>query len=751
MTPATPALPERPLPTETAAAPTRVQAASRQAPPPWPPLRQELLLHRAPDSHDGAPLWTLEDPGRNLFFQLGAAQVQMLARWALGDAQRIADAVSEETLWRVSAAEVQALAQFLDQQSLLQLRGPAAIARLAKEAHAKGQHHWLQWLLHHYLFFRIPLVRPDAFLTRTLPWVAGVFFTRTFARATALAAVLGLFLVARQWNAFVHTFLHFFTLEGALVAALTLGCTKVLHELGHAYAAKYHGCRVATMGVAFMVMWPVLYTDTSGAWRLQSRRQRLQIGAAGMLTETALAAWATLAWSFLPDGILRSAAFMLATTTWLLTLAVNLNPLMRFDGYFLLSDALNVPNLQNRAFALARWQLREWLFGFQDPQPEVFAPWRQRSLLLYAYAVWVYRFFLFLGIALLVYHFAFKLLGIVLFAVEIIVFILRPLYRELTHWSARLFSGQNRLNRRSLLTGAALLMALLLMALPWHTRIHAPALAKPAVQQRLLAPVGAQVAHLAVQNGQTVPANAPLIQLRSPDLAHELQSLTRRIQTLEWQINFQGMRAQTLADVPIAQRELQAARQRLQTLTEQSAQLDMRAPFDAVVVDMAEPLQAGEWVGAGEWLATLAQPQTVAVQAYVTEADLHRIALGDVARFIAQDPSQSAWPLRITAIASTATTRLGQNPELVSALGGAIAAQRAPASARAAAAHEGPDWVPEQAIYQVTLTPETTSSGEPVALQHVLSGTVVLEGAAQSLLARALQRAAAVWVRESGF
>lgn len=742
-----------PLPPSGPAARTRVQAMPGAAAPAWPALRQELVLHRAPDGPDGAPLWTLEDPGRNLFFQLGAAQVQMLARWALGDAQRIAQAVSDETLWPAEPGQVQALAQFLEQQSLLQVRGPEAIARFVKEAHHKRQQHWLQWLLHHYLFLRIPLVRPDAFLQRSLAAVAGVFFTRTFVWATVAAAALGLFLVARQWNAFVHTFLHFFTLEGALVAAVTLGCTKVLHELGHAYAAKFYGCRVATMGVAFMVMWPVLYTDTSGAWRLASRRQRLHIGAAGMLTETALAAWATLAWSFLPDGMLRSAAFMLATTTWLMTLAVNLNPLMRFDGYFLLSDALNVPNLQHRAFALARWQLREWLFGFQAPAPEAFAPWRQRSLLLYAYAVWIYRFFLFLGIALLVYHFAFKLLGIFLFAVEIIVFILRPLYRELTQWGARLFSGQNRLNRRSLFTAAALLVALLLLALPWHSRIHAPALARPAQQVRLLAPVGGQIANIAVHPGQTVPANAPLIQLRSPDLAHDIQTLSRRIESLEWQIHFQGMRADTLSSVPIAQREQQAARQRLHTLTAQSAQLDMRAPFAAVVVDMPEPLQPGEWVAAGEWLATLAQPQTVAVQAYVTEADLHRIAVGDSARFIPQDPSQAAWPLRITAIASTATTRLGQSPELVSALGGAIAAQRAPASARQGAAQEGPDWVPEQAIYQVTLTPlaPESSAHAPVALHHVRSGTVVLEGAAQSVLMRAVQRAASVWVRESGF
>src|SRR5688500_3708598 len=145
---------------------------------------------------------------------------------------------------------------------------------------------------------------------------------------------------------------------------------KVLHELGHAYTAHRHGCRVPAMGAAFLVLWPVLYTDTNEAWKVASRNARLQIGAAGMAAELALAACATLLWSFLPDGPLRSGVFLLSTSTWIITLAVNLSPFMRFDGYFLLSHLLNTPNLHERAFAFGRWHLREWLFGLGAPEPE---------------------------------------------------------------------------------------------------------------------------------------------------------------------------------------------------------------------------------------------------------------------------------------------------------------------------------------------------------------------------------------------
>ncbi len=117
-------------------------------------------------------------------------------------------------------------------------------------------------------------------------------------------------------------------------------------------------------------------------------------------------------------------------------LMVNLNPLMRFDGYHLLADAWNVPNLQSRSNALARWWLREALFKIGHKPPESSFPPRKRSLLIvYAMLVWIYRFFLFLGIALVVYHMFFKALGIVLFLIEIVWFILLPIAHEIREWS----------------------------------------------------------------------------------------------------------------------------------------------------------------------------------------------------------------------------------------------------------------------------------------------------------------------------
>ena len=121
---------------------------------------------------------------------------------------------------------------------------------------------------------------------------------------------------------------------------------KILHELGHAYAARHFGARVPVIGLAFLVMFPILYTDTTDVWRIQEKRSRTLINGAGITVELCIAAISLLLWAFLPDGIFRSIAFFAATTSWAMSLFVNLNPWMRFDGYYLISDLLGVENLQ---------------------------------------------------------------------------------------------------------------------------------------------------------------------------------------------------------------------------------------------------------------------------------------------------------------------------------------------------------------------------------------------------------------------
>ena len=399
------------------------------------PLREELKLLPAAANHDGSLAWMVQDPINNSFFRIGWLDFEMLLRWAYGSPEKIVNSVNNETTLDIDVTDVNDLKLFLEQNSLLQASSQEAVDQLRERAKELNKG-FLNWILHHYLFFRIPLFRPQVWLASLMPWL-GWIFTRTTAIVVIFLTLVGIFLVARQWEVFSSTFVDQLTWSGLLGYTVALVFAKILHEMGHALTATRYGVRVAHMGVALLVMFPMMYTDTSESWKLSSSRQRLAIASAGIIAELALAGLATLAWSLSPDGSVKSALFFLATTSWLLTLLVNVSPFLRFDGYFILMDAIDFPNLHQRSGAFARIWLRRVLLGFNDAWPEDIQSNGRTALIVFAFMTWLYRLVVFLGLALLVYYFFFKILGIILMVLELIWFIWRPVWSELRKWRER--------------------------------------------------------------------------------------------------------------------------------------------------------------------------------------------------------------------------------------------------------------------------------------------------------------------------
>ncbi|PWC40480.1 peptidase [Azospirillum sp. TSO35-2] len=723
-----------------------------------PGLRDDLALLPAPAGQDGAPGWTIHDPVRNRYFRIGPEAFALIAHWHLANPRVIAAAVAEESLFEPTVDDVMGFYQFLAANNLTVTVDTAYLARQA----AARRTGWFWWLVHNYLFFRIPLVRPDRFLAATLGWVAPLY-GRVWLGVVLLAAVAGGLLVARQWDAFLNTFQHFFSPEGLALYGVTLLGTKICHELGHAYTAKRFGCRVPTMGVAFLVMWPVLYTDTTDAWRLVSRRQRLAVGAAGMLTELMIAVFATLAWSFLPDGPLRSAAYFLATVSWVTTLAINLSPFMRFDGYYLLSDALDVPNLQERAFAMARWKLREWLFGLGIAPPEQMPAHRRRILLAYSYVTWVYRLVLFLGIALLVYHVAIKVLGILLFAIEIGWFVARPFIGEATAWWS--LRERFRPNLRTGLTLAGLAAAVGLTLLPVTTTVSVPVVWRASGFATVYAPFPARLEEVLVQRGQGVVEGEPLFRLTAPDLDGKLRQTELRIDWMQDQIARLSSSREQLDRVRAMEEDLAAALAERQGLLDSRDRLVVRAPLSGTVRDMEEALLPGRWIGPKLPLAMLVAPGNGELVGYVGEGDFDRLRPGAPARFHPDDPLAPRREARVRAVDPVAVSVLDV-PALASINGGPVAVE---GQAGPAGPHGGPGGgpngrsalAPVEAVYRIALDVDPAGVPSPDAEAgdartgdgpaHVTRGIVRVAGEARSVAERFWRVAASVLIRETGF
>lgn len=697
-----------------------------------PALRQDLrLLSGAPDEN-GAPRWLLFDAMRNTYYTISREGLRLIRHWKQGIP--LDDFVRQLTDrgYSYSIEEVVAFVRFAIHNNMVISRN-AEGSRFLYRQYSAGVVGFWRWLLHHYLFIRLPLLRPDPWLDRWAPKFSWLYSQPVHIGIMILGAT-GMILVLRQWDEFLATFISYVNLRGLLLYVLTMAVVKSAHEIGHAVAAWRQGCRVASMGVALLVLLPVLYTDTTDAWRLNSGRKRLRIATAGIRVELYLALLATFLWNNLPDGGLRSGAFFIATTSWLASLSINLSPFMRFDGYYALSDWLGIENLQPRAFEVGRWYLRKILLGLNDPLPEPLPRHRLRIMILYAWGTWIYRLFLFLAIALLVYHFFFKALGVLLFLVEISWFILLPMKTELKTWWAR--RSDWRLNLPRLLLPAGITAVLVWLTLPFNGHVRVPAVMLAHSYQKYYAPEPSRVAEVLVRLGDSVDQGQLLLRLHSDTLEFERRQLREEISLVTTRLlRFAGSEKDR-------ERRLILERQR-QSLDEQAAGVDARLArleiraSQAGWVTQILPLHDGLWVNTSAPLLSVVDMSRIQIDGYLGGVDITRVSQGLRGTFISDQGESSGVAVTLRAI-DVSSSRFLAYEELGSPQGGEIPVR--PLGSE--------HLVPEDSRYRLRFQ---TLQAEPIAGGRRMPGVVVLEAEPQSWLWHQIRRMLALVIRESGF
>lgn len=700
-----------------------------------PRLRQDLQLNLAP-SEEGAPTWTLYDPGANKYYKIGWLEFECLSRFNRArTGNELIAMVRRETTLEPEEADIQYLVNFLLTHKLVHADNPGMLEYLEKER-AKREHSWWQKAMHGYLYIAIPLFKPQKFLKRTYPYVS-FMFTRAFFTGVLLLLGYGLMLTVQRWDEVAHTFMSYFNLEGIFYLLIATIFVKVAHEMGHAYMATKYGIPVHTIGVALMVMYPVLYAETTNAWKMMDRRDRIFISMAGVMAEMAIASVALLLWHMLPPGIFQSICFMVAIVSLVASLLVNLNPLMRFDGYYLFSDIVGIDNLQDRAFAFAKWKLRSWLFGWDDGPPELLAQERRNLLVLFGFATIVYRFFLFVGIAFLVYFLFFKPLGLILFLVEIVFFILLPIWRELYVWlrNGRLIMS----SVRGKLLLAAAVFAAAVSFMPAQATIEAPAVLHATNYVRIYPPTAARIERvMAVERGQ-VKKGEVLFQLMSPKLDNDIAKARLKLAALIGIRDREQASAELVRKRPTLESDIENARKELEGYEVQKGRLTVTAPFDGTVRDLEPYIHEGIWLHPGTQLAVIIGPEKLTLSGYVSEQDAGRLKQEAKGWFYSELSPFSRVPVELGRIEETDTTDIFW-PELSSVFGGALPAERSRESGtiRPLARH------PIYAV-QFRLTDELRMP------DYTTPGTVVLEAEPVSYASLLAQRFMSLVMRESGF
>lgn len=699
--------------------------------PSVPKIREDLTLHVGPPDPHGAPTWTIHDPVRNQYFSIDWISFEVLSRLDLDSVESILYDIQSSTTLNPSEDDVTHVFEFLIANELSVESSDQTVKRFMAKDKAKKQNFW-QFLLHHYLFFRLPLFKPDKQITY-LAKHTGFFYSRKFFIFTALAFLWAVVGVLKQFEDFQKTLIDTFSWSGLMAYGLAIVVAKILHEFGHAITAKRFGCQVPTMGVAFLVMFPMAYTDVTQAWKLSSHRQRLLISASGILTELIIAIWCLLLWTVLPEGAIKSSAFFLATTSLIATLIINSSPFMRFDGYFLLCDMLGMPNLHQRASATSRWWLREKLFQLGDASPEEMPKHRQQFLVVFAAVTWLYRLGVFWGIALMVYHYFYKPLGFLLFLIEIWYFIFKPIFVELKYWQTRSDEILPVFQKKPVKLFGLILAALLI--LPINFSVGGQGLLKPEKSFAVVLPGPAMLMGEIPRPGHQFKEGDLIINTWPSDVARQYEVSQEKEASLSWQVSTAGFDSNTRNRLSILQEQYASAQSTRQGLEEEYLRYQPHAPFDGVLIDVDPDLHENQWMPKNSHLMTLINPKSWIVVAYVEESDAQRIFEGAWGKFRPETIDQPILGLKVLSIEKDAT-RVIKDEVLSNVAGGQIMVRESNGKL-----------VPERAIYRVILQVDSHEKPSSMSWQR---GSVSIYGWPTSILWGFFKSLVATVIRESG-
>ena len=398
--------------------------------------------------------------------------------------------------------------------------------------HKKQKRQLLTQNLKSPMSFRIPLIDPDDFLTRTMPIVGPLFgwFGVLLWLAVTGAALM---VVGTHWQELTNNIIdRVLSADNLLVMAFCYPLVKVVHELGHGYAAKAWGREVREMGVMMLVLFPVPYLDASAASALPDKWKRALVGAAGMVAELFLAAIAAMLWVVLEPGLARSVAYNVMLIAGISTVLVNGNPLLRFDGYYILADLIEIPNLGSRANRYWADIVNRHIFRTHGMQPFDATPGEKRWFLLYAPAAFVARMIMLFGIALLVAT-KFFLLGMLIALWSLWTGIGLPTWKMFAHVFTSPQLHRNRGFAVRLTLGAIAAAALILFAIPVPHHVNAQGVVWLPDQAHVRAGTAGFITRVAVPEGTMVKAGQLLVETTQPTLETDVAKLDWRRRELQ--------------------------------------------------------------------------------------------------------------------------------------------------------------------------------------------------------------------------
>jgi putative peptide zinc metalloprotease protein len=435
------------------------------------------------------------------------------------------------------------------------------------------------------LFPNLPLINPEPFLERHRR-----FFERCFSgwglAAWLLVVATALYHVLARWSYRddARNFVGLLDPDNLLLLSVGFLVMRSLHELGHAAACKARGGRVTEIGlmmIAFVL--PIPYCDASSSWRFERARDRVLVAAAGVLTEVFFAAIAAIIWSYTSAPWLVSLCFNIMVLSGVTTIVFNLNPLLRYDGYYILSDLLGIPNLAQKSRQLWQYMVQRVAFGARAVRPpEVRSAGEGWILAVYGTLATPYRLFVMVSILMVVAS-RYLGLGMALAAVLVAVWVVWPLVKAVGFMvSAPQLIG-HRPRAIGVTLGALALLLGVLGLVPAPAGSVASGVIGPAVQRPVRVPEGGFLVRAAAAPGAAVGADQALFEFESRELMTDLAMARARLKKAEAEYNKASLRG-TRPEERVAAREVENARAERDRLEQRAGALEILAPASGTFV-----------------------------------------------------------------------------------------------------------------------------------------------------------------------
>ena len=577
---------------------------------PWS-VRMRPDLEVITQEYQGRQYWIVKDPLALKYFRFEEQEYALLA---MLDGQASLDGIREQferrfAPQRISPRQLHQLVGMLHKCGLLLADAAGQGEQLAARDDARRR----QVLLGKFsnlLAIRFRGVDPDRWLTRLDRW-CGWLFTAPFALLAIGLMLAASLLIAAEFEVFLSrlpAFEQFFAAQNWLALAITLAIVKILHEFGHGLACKRFGGECHEMGLMLLVFTPCLYCNVTDSWMIPSKWKRAAVGAGGIYIELILASLATFLWWYSLPGMLNGVCLNVMFVCSVSTILFNANPLMRFDGYYILADLLEIPNLRQKAATLLKRKLGAWFLGLPQPLDPFLPQRRQWLFALYSVASAIYGWLITLSIFWFLYHvlepYGLKIVGQLLVAAMVTMLVVTPLWRLIKTFQVPGRADRVNKPRAAVMfsLSAAALSAVLLTPLPYYVpcSFHV----QPRGATTVYVDVPGEVRRIFVAGGM-VEQGQPILELDNVELRAAQQRLTSQRDQLAARLDALRQLAHVETEAHL---DLAATEEALAALDEQLAQrglqfrkLIVRAPAAGLLLPAAARSNPS---GAGESLPT---------------------------------------------------------------------------------------------------------------------------------------------------